>query len=355
MSPYIYLRLLILPASVMVSYYLGEWWTFSVPVFALVVHPLMAIILNKPVGGDHHDHHHHHSYPTIAYRIVALVFVPVLLAVTGWLVINGEKFTPVEQAGLCLSVGLVNGILGFTLAHEFIHSCWLPEKISGVLLLAQNNYPHYGVEHVAGHHVYACTPKDPHTARLGESVYAFLLRTLPQTLFSAWEIESKRLQRKKKRVFSSHNRLISLFTAQFFLYITLIVFFGWIAFAFFMLQSCVAIILLNVTEYLQHYGLLRKEIAAGRYERISAVHAWATGRNEDGFSLFQLDNHADHHLHPSHPYEQLSRLPESPEQPTGYPGMMWLALVPPLWFRVMNKRLISYNLKTSCHEDAPVL
>jgi alkane 1-monooxygenase len=348
MSPWIYLRLLILPTLVITSGYLGGWWTFSVPVFSLVVHPLAVIILNQRANDDHHDHN---KYPALVYRMVALVFVPVLLAVTTWAVINSPGFSPVERAGLCLSVGIVNAILGFTLAHEFVHSRWLPEKIAGQLLLAQNNYPHYGIEHIAGHHVYACTPKDPHTAQLGESIYRFLVRTLPQTLRNAWEIERVRLQRRKHPVISRHNRMIKMITLQLSVNAVIIVAFGWLAFAFFIVQSFIAIIILNITEYLQHYGLLRKEIADGRFEKVTAIHAWASARNEDGLSLFKLDNHADHHIHPSHPYEQLVHLHESPEQPTGYSGMMWLALVPPLWFRVMNKRIISYHLKTSMHED----
>lgn len=330
---------------------MGGWWTFSVPVFAFVLHPLSVIIMNRPANGDHQDHKMQTAYPALAYRIVALVFVPILLTVTTWSVINSTGFSIVERVGLCLSVGIVNGILGFTLAHEFIHSRWLPEKIAGQLLLVQNNYPHYGVEHIGGHHVYACTPKDPHTAKFGESVYIFLARTLPQTFSNAWEIEAARLKRRKQQVISRHSRMIRMIALQLLLNAIIITLLGWVAFAFFIFQSFIAIILLNITEYLQHYGLLRKEIADGRFEKVTAMHAWASARNEDGLSLFKLDNHADHHIHPSHPYEQLVHLHDSPEQPTGYSGMMWLALMPPLWFRVMNKRIISYHTKTSLHEN----
>jgi alkane 1-monooxygenase len=117
---------------------------------------------------------------------------------------------------------------------------------------------------------------------------------------------------------------------------------GWKPFLFFISQGIVSILLLNITGYLQHYGLLRKEIAAGQFEKISAHHAWASQQAKDGLNLFQVGKHADHHMHPSHTYEQLVHHHNSPEQPTGYSGMIWLALLPPVWFRIMNKRIFSH-------------
>ena len=344
MSPWKFLRFLFLPALVIAASLPGGWWNFSVPAICFVIHPLVGFFSKQKPSLHNDEAPHQHS--SKAYRLVPSLFVPLLIAVTIWSVMKSRDNSAIEFAGLALSSGIVNGILGFTLAHEFIHRRSWIEKIAGQLLLIQNNYPYYGIEHIGGHHVYACTPKDPHTARIGESFYQFLPRAIRLTFLNAWEIESQRLLRKKHQTISIHNRILQFILLQFFVYAIIIVRRGWTAFLFFILQSTVSILLLNSTGYLQHYGLLRKEIVAGRFEKISAQHAWTSLQGKDGLNLFQVGKHADHHMHPSHTYEQLVHHHESPEQPTGYSGMIWLALVPPLWFRVMNKRIFLFTNKT---------
>ena len=118
-----------------------------------------------------------------------------------------------------------------------------------------------------------------------------------------------------------------------------ILFAGWPAFLFLILQSVVAICLLHVTNYLQHYGLMRMETGPGQFEKVNIHHAWSSPGSGKDFSLFQLENHADHHMHPNRRYEELVKHEQSPVQPVGYSGMLMLALIPPLWFRIMNKRV----------------
>ena len=139
--------------------------------------------------------------------------------------------------------------------------------------------------------------------------------------------------------------MLQLILFQFLLYAVINAAIGWKPLLFFIFQGVVAVLILNITGYLQHYGLARKEIVEGRFEKISAHHAWNALQGKDGLNLFQVGKHADHHMHPSHSYEQLVQHHDSPEQPTGYSGMIWLALVPPLWFRVMNKRIHSFTTK----------
>jgi len=348
MSPWIFLRFLFLPALVIVANLAGGWWNFSVPVICFVIHPLAGFFSKK--NPSHHHEEAHHQYSSKAYRMVPLLFVPVLVAVTVWSVIRSRDYSAIEFAGLALSVGIVNGILGFTLAHEFIHRHSWIEKTAGQLLLIQNNYPYYGIEHIGGHHIYACTPKDPHTARIGESFYQFLPRAIRLTFLNAWEIESHRLLRKMNKTVSVYNRVLQFILLQLLTYALVIIWIGFPAGLFFILQGAVSILLLNSTGYLQHYGLLRKETSAGRFEKIAAQHAWTSLQGNDGLNLFQVGKHADHHMHPSHTYEQLVNHHDSPEQPTGYSGMIWLALVPPLWFRVMNQRIQSFTSKTIQNE-----
>ncbi|MFI5187477.1 MAG: alkane 1-monooxygenase, partial [Chitinophagales bacterium] len=312
------------------------------PVICFGIHPLLNFFSKKTSSLYDEDVEVHHQYSAKAYRLVPLLFVPVLMAITAYSVIQSKSNSTIEFAGLALSAGIVNGILGFTLAHEFIHRHSWVEKTAGQLLLIQNNYPYYGIEHIGGHHIYACTPKDPHTARIGESFYQFLPRAIRLTFLNAWEIETHRLVRKKYPVFSIHNRMLQFILLQILVYTIIIAGAGWKPFFFFICQGIISILLLNITGYLQHYGLLRKEIAEGRFEKISAHHAWSAQQAKDGLNLFQVGKHADHHMHPSHTYEQLVHQDDSPEQPAGYSGMIWLALIPPLWFRIMNKRISSH-------------
>ena len=338
-SPWSYAGLLLMPILVCSGYWLGGWWNFITPGVCFIIHPLINIML-KEKKGNHNSYHHKSSYPVIAYRLVALLYVPVLLALTAWAVykIGGSEKNAIQFTGLALSVGIVNGVIGFTLAHEFIHRYNRIEKTAGYLLLLNNCYMHYGIEHVWGHHVYACTPKDPHTAKTGESLYRYLPRAIYSTLLNAWEIEQKRSYRKKFFLSGSYNRIPLFMLLQFSLCVAIILFAGWKACLFFLLQCFIAIILLHIVNYLQHYGLLRNVTKPGRFERMGAHHSWNSGNRLPIINLFQLDNHADHHIHPTHPYETLHPLKDSPTHPTGYSGMVLLALIPPLWFYIVNKK-----------------
>lgn len=336
MSPFIFLRYLILPASLFFGWLAGSYWNFSVLVLCFCLHPILCLLIKQTNEADDIPFQ---KGSKLQYRISALLFVPVLLFSTLFFLWKSPGFSIVEFAGIAVSLGLINGVLGFTLAHEFVHRRTVPEQTAAWLLMLQNNYLHYGIEHVKGHHVYACTSNDPHAATYNESFYHFLPRSVLYTAINAWKIEAERLKKKNQHVISLANKLIQQLLIQLTLYILLFIAGGWMMFLFYCAQSFIAITLLHMADYLQHYGLLRKETKEHKYERISAVHAWGNTHAKAGFNLFQLDKHADHHLHPSHSYETLVHHDESPELPATYSIMILLALVPSLWFRQMNKRI----------------
>lgn len=275
--------------------------------------------------------------------------MPVLILLTGWSIyVAGTKTNNIVSfTGLALSVGLINGIIGFTLAHEFIHRFKKIELFAGYLLLLQNNYMHYGIEHVYGHHFYACTPKDPHTAREGESLYAFLPRAMAGTFLNAWKIERRKSARISSKNQFINNRILYFLVLQFGLMLCLFLMLNLSALLFFIMQNAVSILLLHVINYIQHYGLMRKKNSAGRYEKMNEHHAWRTGRKNTSLNLFQLENHADHHMHPHKSFEKLENKENSPEHPAGYSFMVLLAFVPPLWFKTMNKRIPLPSSNTS--------
>ena len=346
MTPWIFLRYLLIPVAIITGSLLGEEWNFMVPVFCFVIDPLLGL-LKRTEKQPHKDEHA--AYPSVTYRMVALSFAPVLLATTVWVVyhISHTTLSVISITGLILSTGIMNGIIGFTLAHEFIHRQNTIDKIAGHLLLLQNNYLHYSIEHISGHHLYACTSKDPHTARINESFYSFLPRTITSTFINAWKIECNRLIKKKHSLIGLRNRMPVFVLLHVVILITTLLIAGWLAVVFLLLQSCIAIGLLHATNYLQHYGLLRQQTIPGYFEKVNSHHAWNSPKGKKGLTLFQLENHADHHMHPNRSYEQLLQHDDSPALPTGYSGMIWLALLPPLWFRIMNKRIVLFTTQNN--------
>ena len=115
--------------------------------------------------------------------------------------------------------------------------------------------------------------------------------------------------------------------------------FSWKVLLAFVLAAIIGILLLETVNYIEHYGLLRQRTASGRYERVRHVHSWNSDHQIGRLMLFNLSRHSDHHYKASKKYQVLDSLPDSPQMPTGYPGMMVLALVQPLWFRVMDRKL----------------
>jgi alkane 1-monooxygenase len=339
MKPWNYLILLFVPVLVVAGYLLGGWWNFLVPLCCFVAYPLSNFFLSSSAK-DNADVQQ--TYSSSAYSSIALSFVPVLITLTGWAVYvaGSESISNVSFGGLALSVGIVNGVLGFTLAHEFIHRFSKTEQVAGYLLLLQNNYMHYGIEHVWGHHVYACTPEDPHTARIGEPIYFYLFRAIKGTYKNAWNIDAKKLSRASYKFSFMHSRMLLFAVLQILLMLLIFFTLGPLSLIFFLLQNAVAIALLHIINYLQHYGLMRKTSLTGGYERLGAHHAWNTGRYNKSINLFQLESHADHHMHPGRSFDKLSHHDDSPAHPAGYSFMVLLSLIPPLWFKIMDKRIL---------------
>ena len=268
-------------------------------------------------------------------------YVPVHLALIAWgaaMFAGGEL--PMSQAlGLLLSVGLVTGGQGITIAHELGHGRSRVERRLAQLLLVCVSYGHFYIEHNRGHHARVATHDDPATARQGESLYRFLPRAISGSLVSAWQLESARLERRGWAAFSRHNQLLWFSASTLLVAAILYALWGAAALVFFFGQSLVAVTLLEAVNYVEHYGLVRGQARGGALERVGTQHSWNASERLSNVMLINLQRHADHHANPSRPYHLLRHHPDSPQLPTGYPGMLWLAAVPPLWFRVMDPRV----------------
>lgn len=237
-------------------------------------------------------------------------------------------FSNLELAILSINAGLYTGGLGITVAHELCHKKERLPRFIADLLLSSVWYQHFAVEHVRGHHLNVSTPEDPASARKNENIYKFLFRTLSGSFLHALKLDSKAVM---KGIL-----MAAIFT-------TLFALIGKKALIFFVIQSIVAIILLELVNYVEHYGLHRKQLPNGRYEKVLPIHSWNSSHRFSNSMLFNLQRHSDHHALAHLPYTILKHHEEAPQLPSGYPAMILLALIPPAWFTFMNPKVESWE------------
>lgn len=279
------------------------------------------------------------------------LFVPIqwLMLFWGADTLNTKLLTFPEKLGLLLSTSIITGAGGITIAHELIHRRkWA--RILGQAILLPVGYLHFSLEHIIGHHVYVGTPVDSATARHGESVYSFLPRSVLGGWIHSWKFEVQRLKGKGRNHWQLQNRMViySLYTLGLVFLIGLL--FGLPGILFFILQSALSISLLEVINYIEHYGLERKETKPMHYEKVSSAHSWNSGNTVSNTLLFQLPKHSEHHLHPERHYQFLQEDPQGPQLPFGYPVMILLAFIPPLWRKIMDPRLASLTTPPLGHD-----
>lgn len=277
------------------------------------------------------------------YRWCTYLFIPIQyagLVFACWMWASGD-LTVVESIGLALTMGVVGGI-AINTAHELGHKRASSEKWLSRVALAQTGYGHFFIEHNRGHHVRVATPEDPASSRLGESFWAFLPRTVIGSLRSSWEIEGTRLGRLEKSHWSIHNDVLSAWAMTVVLFAGLAIGFGPVVLPYLLLQAVIGFSLLEVVNYLEHYGLRRQKREDGRYERCRPEHSWNSNNVASNVLLYHLQRHSDHHANPTRRYQALRHVEEAPQLPTGYAGMIVLAWFPPLWRRVMDPRLLDH-------------
>jgi alkane 1-monooxygenase len=277
------------------------------------------------------------------YRWCTYLFLPIQyagLVFACWLWSSGELST-VDSIGLALTVGMVSGI-AINTAHELGHKRDSLERWLSRVALAQSGYGHFFIEHNRGHHVRVATPEDPASARLGESFYAFWPRTVAGSLRSAWGLERVRLDRMGRSPWSLRNDILGAWAMTVALFAALTLIFGPVVLPYLIAQAVIGFSLLEVVNYLEHYGLMRQRREDGRYERTRPEHSWNSNNVASNVLLYHLQRHSDHHANPIRRYQALRHVDEAPQLPTGYAGMIVLAAFPPLWRAVMDRRLLAH-------------
>jgi alkane 1-monooxygenase len=231
--------------------------------------------------------------------------------------------------------------LGLNTGHELGHKYTAIEQWLARLVLAVPVYGHFTVEHGQGHHRWVATPEDHASARMGESIYRFALRELPGGVTRAWAIEKTRLQKAGKSTWSWHNTMLQSYAIAAVLQVGLMVAFGWLMVPFLAVHNIIAWWQLTSANYVEHYGLLRDKLPNGKYETPKPHHSWNANHVISNLATFHLQRHSDHHAYPSRRYQSLRNFEDLPQLPSGYSGMFPLAYVPPLWFKVMDPRLLA--------------
>ncbi|MHB2001444.1 MAG: alkane 1-monooxygenase [Solirubrobacteraceae bacterium] len=344
---YAWLLGLIVPLLPFIAYGLvkasgdGVFWFFG-PFLVFVLFPIFDVLrgldpTNPPdevikwLEGDRY-------YRWCTYAFIPLQYAGLVFAC--WLWAHGGLST-LDSIGLALTVAMVSGI-AINTAHELGHKRAKLERWLSKVALAQSAYGHFFIEHNRGHHVRVATPEDPASARFGESFYAFLPRTMLGSLRSAWELERVRLHRCERSTLSIHNDILQAWAMTVLLYVVLASVFGPIVLPYLAIQSLLGASLLEVVNYLEHYGLRRVKRQDGRYERTRPEHSWNSNNVASNLLLYHLQRHSDHHANPMRRYQALRHVDEAPQLPTGYAGMIVIAVIPPLWRRVMDHRVLAH-------------
>ena len=231
--------------------------------------------------------------------------------------------------------------LGINTAHELGHKKTKLEQLLAKMTLAVPGYGHFCVEHNRGHHVLVATPEDPASSRMGESIYSFALREIPETCMRAWKLEKSRLALRHKSACSYENAILQSYAITIFFQGGLVISFGWIMLPFLAVHNAWAWFQLTSANYIEHYGLLREKDKNGRYERCQPHHSWNSNHIIGNLVTFHLERHSDHHANPTRRSQSLRTFPDLPQLPSGYGGMYLLAYIPCLWFKIMDPRLLA--------------
>ncbi|SEB66202.1 alkane 1-monooxygenase [Tenacibaculum sp. MAR_2009_124] len=340
MRPLKYLAFLILPFTVSISFVKSGWLTY-LPVFSFfILVPLLELLFKPDSNNFNKEEEEIHKNNKI-YTYVLYFTIPIQFFFLGWFLLfivpQGMSFT--DFLGKTISMGLMCGVIGINVGHELGHRNNRRDEFLGEILLLTSLNTHFLPYHNAGHHFNVATPKDAATARKNESLYTFWVRSHFQSYYQAWIIENKRLNDSNRPWYHYQNRMVAYTFSS--LLVALLIFFllGLKALCAFTGAAIVGILLLETVNYIEHYGLLRNKNERGRYERVKRAHSWNSNHIVGKYMLFNLSRHSDHHYNGSKHYQLLKSLSDSPQMPTGYPGMMLIALFPPVWFKLMNKKL----------------
>ena len=332
------------PATIYVLAFLAfssqGWLTWSPMLYAWVIIPVVELLI-KPDEKNMNAAEEELAKKNKTYDYMLYLFVAFQLAALLFFLqsMQQDKLSWWEIAGRVGSMGLLCGTFGINIGHELGHRNNRFEQSLAKASLLTSLYMHFFIEHNKGHHKNVATPEDPSSARYNEPVYFFYFRTIVFSYLSAWKIAAADCQKKGLSPLNWRNEMLQMQLIQIVMVICLLLTFGKMATLFFLCAAAIGIGLLETVNYIEHYGLQRKATGLGKYERTLPHHSWNSNHILGRLMLFELSRHSDHHYLASRKYQILQHHSDAPQLPTGYPGSMILALMPPAWFYIMNRRI----------------
>ena len=351
MRPLKYLAAFQIPVVVWVSLLLPGWWSFLAVVHVYGLIPLLDQVLPQSEANLSAAEEEAARSDRL-YDLLLYALVPIQVATLGFYLtlVAGGGLTGVELVGKTLTMGICSAVLGINLAHELGHRVNRAERWMAKTLLLTSLNMHFIVEHNLGHHKRVATEEDPASGRFGESVYRFVIRSMWFSYLSAWEIERTRRGRRGLPFWSVRNEMLQMTGIE----VAALGLVAWVlgpaGLAAYVVTGVLAQMQLEIINYIEHYGLSRRRRDDGRYERVQAHHSWNSNHAFGRLVLFELTRHSDHHYQASRPYPVLRHLEGAPQMPAGYPAMMLLSLLPPVWFSVMNP--LALRVVEGRHEHA---
>jgi len=334
-----YLIGMVIPLLAWYSFTTYGWQTFLPFIYAFIGIPVTELFI-KPNTTNFSKTEEAGRLENVLYDLQIYMIVPIQLATLILFLFSMQEvgLTLTDKIGRITSMGLCCGVLGINVGHELGHRTKSYEKVMAKINLMTSLNMHFMHEHNKHHHKMVSTPEDPATARYGEPLYLFWIRSIAGVYWWAWKLEIARLRKLRVPIFSLRNRMITDHLAELGLLVAIGFFFGLSTVGYFAIAALIGHLVLETVNYIEHYGLVRQKID-DRYERVMPHHSWNSDHIIGRLNLFELSRHSDHHFIASRKYQVLRHMEDSPQMPTGYPGMMILATLPPLWFAVMNNRV----------------
>lgn len=317
-------------------------WVWAPLGFSYLFIPLVDVLLgedrNNPPEAIVNQLASDPFYTKLLYVAVAIYFVSFAASIAFF---AGAGLPLWAQMVVAINAGMVSGT-SLTVGHELGHKSGKWEQFAARLINGLSWYGHFTREHNSGHHVEVATPEDSASAHYGESVYAFMTREIPHGVRRGFRIEAKRLAARGLGFWHWKNEILQCYAVSIAIGVACVAFAGWIAIPFLIVHNFFSWMQLTLANYVEHYGLKREKRPDGKYEPCQPRHSWNTNHIFSNLLLFHLQRHSDHHANPMRPYQALRDFADLPRLPSGYPGCFVLACLPPLWFRVMDPKVLQW-------------
>lgn len=340
------ISLAMVPLAIIGAVY-GGWTVLLLPLFAWGLFDLLDLVVGLNTKNEDTETAEKDLF---WFRLLTMIWVPVQFILLFGLIAyasNTYHLDLLEKIGLFIGIGVMTGIVGIVYAHELIHQKNRLERWLGDILLAMVLYSHFRTEHLKVHHVHVGTAADPVTARYGEDFHTYFQRVLVECPKNAWETEVDLLKRTGRPAHSLKNPFWIYGGLQLFMCGLALALGGAQGLLLFLIQAIVAIWQLELTNYVEHYGLTRRKLDDGSHEPVAPHHSWNSAHKASNWLLINLQRHSDHHYKPDRRYPLLQTYDaeKAPQLPYGYPLMGAMALVPKFWKSRMNPRVRDWRKK----------